>query len=124
MTGLSGLGRKVMLPDRDLAIELKFPHASRLGYVITSPINRFYNCIAWAAQDDQRWWWPDLGFQAYWPSEAPRVCTVEAFIIAYHTVGYEQCSDGEHEDGYQKITIYTVLLCIKPIEKRKILFAD
>ncbi len=88
-------------------IEEIFPDVADLGYEITSPINKFYNCIAWAGNDDTRWWWPDPGFQAFWPPSAPRVCTVVAFIIAYKELGYVQCDNINHEDGYQKIAVYT-----------------
>jgi len=36
-----------------------------------------YNCIAFAAGETHRWWWP-MG--AYWPEPAPRDETVDSFI--------------------------------------------
>lgn len=96
-----------MLPNRDLRIEKSFTKIHGLGYKITSPENTFYNCIAWAAEDDTRWWWPDMGFQAYWPEGVSRVCTVESFVKAYNTIGYEQCVSGEHESGFIKVAIFT-----------------
>jgi hypothetical protein len=42
----------------------------------------------------------------YWPANAPREVTVEAFISAYGMLGYEPCSDGELEPVFQKIVIY------------------
>jgi hypothetical protein len=98
-----------MLPKTDSGIENKFPHISRLGYEITSPKTISYNCIAWAGGDSTKWWWPDPAFQAYWPAAAPRICTVEAFVIAYKELGYEQCDTHEYEEGYQKIAIFTDL---------------
>lgn len=95
-----------MLPDRDIEIERKFPDIFRLSYQITSPVNPYYNCIAWAANDETKWWWPDSSFQAYWPASVPRVCTMEAFILAYQTIGYEQCENIDPEVSFEKIAIF------------------
>src|SRR5262249_26347171 len=64
------------------------------------------NCIAWAAGEHDRWWWPDPQMDYYWPDGVPREQTVEAFIEAYRTIGYEVCLDGVREAGFQKIVIY------------------
>jgi hypothetical protein len=67
-----------------------------------------YNCHAWAAFDTNRRWEPDpLGIW-YWPDGVPRQYTLQAFIAAYRTVGYEQCLNGTNEDGIEKIAIYTI----------------
>jgi len=42
----------------------------------------------------------------YWPAGAPREVTLEAFISAYGTLGYEACNDGKLEPEFQKIVIY------------------
>lgn len=42
----------------------------------------------------------------YWPEEVPRAVTVEAFISAYRTLGYERCDDAEPEAGFEKVAIY------------------
>ena len=40
-------------------------------YSITSPTEISYNCIAWAANEDTRWWWPAQGGRllATWDSQ-------------------------------------------------------
>jgi hypothetical protein len=40
----------------------------------------------------------------YWPPDVPRVATLEAFIRAYQTLGYTECSDGQ--EGFEKIALY------------------
>lgn len=40
-------------------IESSFPKLQTAAYHITSPATRDYNCIAWAAGDSRRWWWPE-----------------------------------------------------------------
>lgn len=77
-----------------------------VGCTITSLETSDYNCIAWAAGESDRFWWPDPMNQAYWPPGVKREPTVAAFIAAYGTLGYEPCADGNLEVGFQKIVIY------------------
>jgi hypothetical protein len=74
--------------------------------VKTSPPTTAYNCIAWAASDDERWWWPDPLFQFYWPPTVSREETLEAFLAAYGTLGYSRCDGDELEPGFIKVAIY------------------
>ncbi|HZO88142.1 MAG TPA: hypothetical protein VFB38_07355 [Chthonomonadaceae bacterium] len=62
------------------AIESTFPSLATSGYDITSPAAEDYNCIAWAAGETDRWWWPDPFSIGYWPEGVPRAETLEAFI--------------------------------------------
>ena len=73
---------------------------------LTSPETPYYNCIAWAAGDDSAWWWPDEDYYCYWPSGIPREESLDAFIEAYRTLGYEPCSGDDIEEGCEKIAIY------------------
>lgn len=72
----------------------------------TSPETTAYNCIAWAAGDIRRWWWPDPFFLYYWPPGIPRQETTDAFIALYESLGYEVCQNSDYEDGYEKIALY------------------
>jgi hypothetical protein len=74
-------------------------------YKITSPVTRSYNCIAFAAEDDTRWWWP--ADDTYWPSNVPKEETLESFIKAFEMLGYAPCENGELEPNYKKVAIYT-----------------
>ncbi len=85
-------------------LEHRFPKLKSSSYKLTSPKTRSYNCIAWAAGDPSRWWWPAL--PAYWPPGVMRECTMAAFIHAYGTLGYTPCDDGGVEIGYEKVAIY------------------
>ena len=73
------------------------------GIRVTSPATKEYNCIAWAAEDEKRFWWP-LG--GYWPPTAPRETSLEAFIKVFNNLGYEKCDNPDLESGYRKVTIY------------------
>ena len=83
-----------------------FPNLKNSGYHITSPESAEYNCIAWAAQDTDRWWWPDPYNTGYWPQGVPRQETMDAFIKAYGTLGFMPCQGEVLELGFEKIAIY------------------
>jgi hypothetical protein len=53
-------------------------------------------------------WWPDLEEVAYWPEGITREETVDAFVQAYRSLGYEPCKDARLEHGVEKIAIYAV----------------
>src|SRR5205823_3917683 len=65
-----------------------------------------YNCIAWAVGRTDRPWWPAAGGDAYWPDGIPNEETVEAFVLAFATLGFEPCDRGDPEPGYEKIALY------------------
>ena len=75
-------------------------------FKITSPQSRAYNCIAWAAGESHRWWWPDKMRTHYWPKEVPCEPTLVAFVAAYRLLGYEPCDGGNLEPGFEKIAIF------------------
>jgi len=87
-------------------IEREFPALLNSGYGITSPAEKDYNCIAWAAGDATAWWEPDPQYICFWPANIPRVYTLEAFVKAFETLGFAQCQDARCEDGFEKVTIY------------------
>jgi hypothetical protein len=87
-------------------LEALFPKLQSAIYARTSPPTQDYNCIAWAAGDDQRWWWPDLVGYRYWPPGLPRQETVGAFQAAFATLGYSICNDDLLEPGFEKIAIF------------------
>jgi hypothetical protein len=79
-----------------------FPSLANSKFAITSEPDEEYNCIAWAAGEQGKWWWPGR----FWPKEAPPVDTRLAFIKAFKSKGYEVCDNGELEPGYEKICLY------------------
>jgi len=87
-------------------MQAPFPNLSETNSRPTSPYDEGYNCIAWAAQDTEYWWWPDAMGQHYWPPNVPREETIEAFVRAYGLQGYEPCAHSAAEPGRQKIAIY------------------
>lgn len=80
-----------------------FPHLTEQNHRITSPASVDYNCIAWSAGDTERWWQPGI----YWPVDVSRFdCGIGDLIEAFKTLGYEDCADGAHEPGAEKVALY------------------
>ena len=76
------------IPKRDVEqwIHKEFPYLRDRSYRVTSLYDDDYNCIAWAVDDTENWWWPDD--DSYWPEHVDREHTLDAFIecITYKTV--------------------------------------
>ena len=87
-------------------LEKQFPHLSEEGYTVTSADTIDYNCVAWAAELESEWWWPDAMNQEYWPEGVPREETLSAFTAAFQTIGYDVCDNESLESGFSKIAIY------------------
>src|SRR5271163_1349100 len=85
----------------------ELPNLNDANCIVTSAFKRGYNCIAWAAGDASRWWWPiRLPGVNYWPKGVPREATIDAFIAAFATLGYVPCVDGSLEAGIEKVVIF------------------
>jgi len=87
-------------------IEFGWPNLPPGSYEITSPFDKTYNCIAWAAGDQRQWWEPDPMGEYYWPREAPRRYTIGAYQRAFETLGYRQCSEDTYEDGTTRVALF------------------
>ncbi|MBE9061931.1 hypothetical protein [cf. Phormidesmis sp. LEGE 11477] len=87
-------------------LEQQFPELADEGYTMTSPDTIDYNCVAWAVEIEEEWWWPDAMGQEYWPEGVLREETLSAFVAAFETVGYEICDSSSREAGFLKIAIY------------------
>jgi hypothetical protein len=81
-----------------------FPRLQGVAYQVTSPEDNRYNCIAWAAGDNERWWEPAT--LRYWPPTVPREDTLKAYLQAFATLGYECCAGEELESGFEKVALF------------------
>jgi hypothetical protein len=89
----------------DQWVQDHFPNLRNGQYKITSEFTEDYNCLAWTAGETDRRWDP-TDPSHYWPEGVDRNLTLTVFMAAYATRGYEQCSNGQLEQGYEKIAIY------------------
>jgi hypothetical protein len=87
----------------------RFPLLTDDNFAVTSPKANTYNCIAWTAGDDTRWWSPNYDY--HWPQRpippgalALREATLTS-LFAY--LGYEVCADGAYEAHYDKVVLYS-----------------
>lgn len=89
------------------ALEVTFPNLACAEWCIKSPHNDTYQCIAWAACDTTRKWWPVIHPpEAYWPQGVSMEDTVDCFVEAFATLGYRPCENPAFEFGFQKVAIY------------------
>ena len=82
----------------------RFPNLVRSEYQVKSEETPEYNCIAWAAGDTSRWWWPVSPY--YWPTEVSMEESLESFQIVFESIGYDECASDELEHGFEKVAIY------------------
>jgi hypothetical protein len=94
---------------RNESLEAEYPNLASSDYRITSPRNPEYNCFAWAAEEDDRWWSP-TDEQYYWPEGAPTKwdakTALETLIQTFALSGYKPCDSADFEPGIQKVAIY------------------
>ncbi len=83
-----------------------FPGLRITSYRIRRGGSSDYNCIAWAAGEDRRWWEPDEDGIEYWPPGVPREYTIAAYIAAFESLGYSRCEDESLEVGFEKVAVY------------------
>jgi hypothetical protein len=78
---------------------------------VSPPVPR-YNCIAWAAGENHRRWWPADwdSITYYWPPHLQREPfgeqTLENFIAAFQSLGYKKCWFPFRQKGIEKVAIY------------------
>jgi hypothetical protein len=87
-------------------LESLFPGLRGSVYKVTSPPDDIYNCVAWAAEDSKRWWWPDCNPKQHWPTGIPRLETIQAFESAFASLGYTVCNHDGVEVDVDKIAIF------------------
>jgi hypothetical protein len=96
-------------------MEQHFPNLENSRWLLKSPNTIAYRCIAWAACETHRNWWPmdcDRNLfppEVYWPPHLPVAdLSVNNFVNAFvDDLGYEPCGrDDSFELGYQKVAIY------------------
>ena len=83
-----------------------FPKLIGSTFRITSPKSDDYNCIAWAIGADKQWWWPSGHPDEIWPTHVPLLESLSAFILAFRSIGYQECDDEQPEQGFDKIAIF------------------
>lgn len=84
------------------SLKVFFPNLDN-EFAVTSGNSTDYNCVAWAADDTSNWWWPIDG---YWPQGVERRRSIQCFVDAFRTLGYEVCDNHDLESDWEKVAIY------------------
>lgn len=87
-------------------LEVAFPGLAGSGYAVTSPVTLDYNCLGWAAGENDRWWWPDSAGVSYWPARVSREETLPTFVAAYATMGFAPTANPDLDPNVDKVAIY------------------
>ena len=94
-------------------LERLFPNLAKVGYVPQSDSEPKYNCIAWAADTSDAWWWPIPntprffeGIKYDWPYNLPIDKSLITFKRLFQFKRYNDCESFEFDSGYKKIAIY------------------
>jgi hypothetical protein len=75
-------------------------------YSVTSQATWDYNCIAFAAGEEDEYWWPDPDGIGRWPEGVRREETLDAFVELFLSLGYALCESWESEEGFEKVALY------------------
>ena len=95
-----------------------FPDLNQTNCKITSDESILYNCVAWAAGINNKYYWPDGSeglnpdFKPVWPKGIPNQEDVESLVAFFETYGYSLCEGPELEEGFLKVAIF--VLCGEP----------
>jgi len=90
-----------------ITIEALFPKLRGGKYHVTSPPSRLYNCIAWAAGDTLRWWWPERDIEnGHWPEGVPFAVPLDAFRAAFATLGFAVCEGEVYEPEFERLALF------------------
>ena len=88
-------------------MEQVFPGLRGSSYEEKSPSTVNYNCIAWAAGETHRCWWPIDHPRYYWPRHILKEESIPCFLRTFQEeFGYEVCPDGQLQRGYEKVALY------------------
>jgi hypothetical protein len=95
-----------MTRPKHLKPRREFPNLNKKNHAVTSDETPLFNCIAYAFGDETRKYWPTFHPDFYWPNSIQKTESVLTFKQLFESVGYAECSDGSHEQGYEKVAIY------------------
>jgi hypothetical protein len=93
---------------RDFELEEDCSGLRTSPYIIKSPKDPKYNCIAFAVGDLTHFWddVPVKGY--YWPPGIPSTDTLEGWIKVFEIHGYTETNDSTLEPEYEKVAIYAI----------------
>jgi len=100
------MGNPARYPEIEQLLGSAFPGLKPGQYSITSPADPAYNCGAWAAGTQSRFWRPTREPDYFWPHGVPMDESLPAFKAAFAIEGYLECSTEAFEDAIEKVAIF------------------
>lgn len=85
----------------------EFPNSKEQPFIQTSPEDSIYNCIAWAAGDNTKWYEPDPGNIYFWPSVVSRQYSINSYVELYEHFGFIKCDNGKLEPDFEKVVLFS-----------------
>jgi hypothetical protein len=72
------------------------------------------NCIAWAGDSKDEWWWPKSTAPYKWPDDLPKwphhpitvTDGIPNFVARFEKLGYKRCRSGRPSRRFEKIALY------------------
>ena len=94
-------------PKNRAQLQKVFPRLATTPFTVTSEAAPQYNCVAFAVGITDQRWWPHTNQKGWhWPTTAPQEETLAAFEAVLRELGWEVCSAGSLESGYEKLAIF------------------
>jgi len=96
-------------------LEAKWAKLKPSNYRVTSHATPRYNCLAFANDDEKRWWESSpYGGTIYWPSNVRREDSLATWSTIFESQGYTISASREAEAGKQKVALYVDLDDLSP----------
>lgn len=89
-----------------------FPRLKDVVAKKTSDPTPQYNCIAWAFEDNTRWWWPM--HRRYWPIPYEGKTTMQAFQEFLEMDGWTAGADRTFQVEVRKVALYASVVDGQP----------
>ncbi|MBI4648181.1 MAG: hypothetical protein HY738_16760 [Bacteroidia bacterium] len=94
-----GQDKKNYLTDKN------FPNSFDAQFEISSPKTCKYNCLAWAMNDNTKWW--DYEDDYYWVAGIEKNGKLKTFIKLLECFNYKKTNTASYESGYDKIALFS-----------------
>jgi hypothetical protein len=92
-----------MAKNKYLSLD-SLPNSHIEPLVITSIDTGDYNCIAWALENNSRFYWTGPKEFFYWEDDLPREESIDSFVQLFVKYGYSICPNALKEKGCVKST--------------------
>ncbi len=90
---------------RNYLTEKSFPNSFKEPFEITSPKTSEYNCLAWALDDNTKWYESDDDY--YWFNGIARNNTLNTIQAIFENLGFQRTDNIEFQLGIERIALFS-----------------